>query len=131
LVTNGFADTLGTAETEAAVCTAGLDATRVVGLTVWLVGGTDDVDTDVGDLRVGFSAAAVGDARCLGFGAPVDAVEPDPLVWTGGAVDESPADALDAPESDGFASAIPGVVAIAVPTPSATASAPTRPTQTI
>jgi hypothetical protein len=40
-------------------------------------------------------------------------------------------DELDAPdelESAGFASAIPGVVATAVPTPSATANAPTRPT---
>jgi hypothetical protein len=51
-------------------------------------------------------------------------------------VDEE-ADELDEPEdeepddelvSDGTASATPGVVAIATPTPSATAKAPTRPT---
>lgn len=34
----------------------------------------------------------------------------------------------DEPESDGSARATPGMVATAVPTPSATASAPTRPT---
>lgn len=68
----------------------------------------------------------------------------DPLVWVGAdvadevfesvdvlAADDEPddeLDALDELESEGFASAIPGVVATAVPTPSATANAPTRPT---
>ena len=42
--------------------------------------------------------------------------------------EESDADGEDVePESDGSASATPGVFAIAAPTPSATASAPTRP----
>ena len=42
--------------------------------------------------------------------------------------EESAADGEDVePESDGSASATPGVFAIAAPTPSATASAPTRP----
>ena len=43
--------------------------------------------------------------------------------------DEPEDEALDdEPESDGSARATPGIVATAVPTPSATASAPTRPT---
>ncbi|MGV0770695.1 hypothetical protein [Mycobacterium syngnathidarum] len=48
-----------------------------------------------------------------------------------GPADEEDADAdpaLDAPESPGSAAAIPGLLATAAPTPSATASAPILPT---
>jgi hypothetical protein len=59
--------------------------------------------------------------------------EPDGEVEVPLSVDEEADELEDAElddelESDGSASATPGMVAIAVPTPSATANAPTRPT---
>jgi hypothetical protein len=59
--------------------------------------------------------------------------EPDGEVEVPLSVDEEADELEDAElddelESDGSASATPGMVAIAVPTPSATAKAPTRPT---
>jgi hypothetical protein len=60
---------------------------------------------------------------------PVESdVESDDVELDSGFDEESDADGEDVePESDGSASATPGVFAIAAPTPSATASAPTRP----
>ncbi len=57
----------------------------------------------------------------------VEPCEPD-IESDEGSDEEPDADDEDVePESDGSASATPGVFAIAAPTPSATASAPTRP----
>jgi hypothetical protein len=50
-----------------------------------------------------------------------------PEGWAPAAADDPSVDEDAEPESDGSANAMPGVLATAIPTPRATANAPTRP----
>jgi hypothetical protein len=82
-----------------------------------------DVDAELADglAESGAEASVDGEAPEGESAEAAEGVEPDD--------DESDEEAEDAlePESDGSANATPGVVATAIPTPSANASGPTRP----
>jgi hypothetical protein len=64
-----------------------------------------------------------------GFGSAADEFVPSDLAegWAPAAADDPSVDEDVEPESDGCAYAMPGVLATAIPTPRATANAPTRP----